>query len=167
MLSAQKENPYKIRAYRRAAAQVRTFSESLDELVRSDADLTHFAGIGEGIAKAIREIVLTGSLGKLEALRAQAPPALTSLSEYPRLDPARVLRVYKKLGIGSVDELRQKLESGEIEKVLGARVAQHVSQGLTESHAMLLYKADDLRAAVEAYLLGPCGAKRAAIAGEC
>ena len=45
-LSTQKENPYKVKAYRRAAARIRTFAESLDEMVRQEADLTRFAGIG-------------------------------------------------------------------------------------------------------------------------
>src|ERR1700681_1594579 len=63
LLSTQKENPYKVKAYRRAAGAIRTLSESLDELVREDADLTRYAGIGEAIASAIREIVLTGTLG--------------------------------------------------------------------------------------------------------
>ena len=45
-------------------------------------------------------------------------------------------------------------------------MAQHVRQGLTETHAMLLYRADDLRVAVEEFLLGPCRAKRAEVVGE-
>jgi DNA polymerase (family 10) len=167
LLSSQKENPYKIRAYQRAAASIRSLSESLDELVREGADLTQYAGIGEAIGSAIREIVTTGTLGKLEKLRAEASPAVASISRYPRLDPARVMRVYKKLGIASTDELRERLESGEIEARLGLRTAQHIRQGLTEAHAMLLYKADDLRAAIEQFLLGPCGVRRAEISGEC
>jgi DNA polymerase (family 10) len=167
LLSSQKENPYKVRAYQRAAAKIRNLSESLDALVRDAADLTRFAGIGDAIASAIREIVLTGTLGKLEALKAQTSPALASISEHPRLDAGRVLRIYKKLGIASVEELRARLESGEVETKLGLRMAQHVRQGLTETHAMLLYRADDLRAAVEEFLLGPCGVRRAEVAGEC
>src|SRR5207237_5830218 len=66
LLSAQKENPYKVKAYQRAAARIRHLSESLDEMVRTDEDLTQFAGIGEAIGSAIREIVRTGSLSKLE-----------------------------------------------------------------------------------------------------
>jgi DNA polymerase (family 10) len=167
LLAAQKENPYKVKAYQRAAAKIRTFSESLDEWVRDDADLTRFAGIGEAIASAIREIVMTGKLGKLEKLRAAAPPAVASISDHPRLDPKRILRIYKKLGISSIEELRAHLESGSIEEKLGARMAQHVRQGLTETHAMLLYRADDLRDAVEEFLVGPCGVRRAEVAGEC
>src|SRR5690349_21088728 len=107
LLSTQKENPYKVRAYQRAAARLRTLSESVEELVREDADLTAYAGIGEAISSAIREIVLTGTLRKLEKLRAEAGPELTSIGAYPRLDPKRVLRIYKKLKISSVEALRE------------------------------------------------------------
>lgn len=166
MLSTQHENPYRVRAYRRAAAKVRALSESVEELVRDDADLTAYAGIGPGISSAIREIVLTGTLGKLERIRAQLGPEIAAISAYPRLDPTRVLRIYKKLRISSVEALREKLESGEIAKTLGSRMAQHVHQGLTETHAMLLYKAEDVCAAVKEFLLGKCGVHQAEPVGD-
>ena len=162
----QKENPYKIKAYTRAAAKVRTLSESVDELIRDDADLTAYAGIGEAIASAIREIVLTGTLGKLEKLRSAASPELAGISAFPRLDPNRVLRIYKKLSIRSVEELREKLENGEIEKYLGLRMAQHVRHGVTEAHTMLLYRAHELRITVEEFLLARCGVRRAEAADD-
>ena len=34
LLSTQKENPYKVKAYHRAAARIRNLPESLDEMVR-------------------------------------------------------------------------------------------------------------------------------------
>jgi len=166
LLSIQRENPYKIRAYTRAAAKIRTLSESVDELVRDDADLTAYAGIGEAIAGAIQEIVMTGTLEKLEKLRSAASPELASISAFPRLDPKRALRVYKKLGIRSVEELRERLENGEIEKLLGMRMAQHVRQGITEAQAMLLYRAHDLCTAVEEFLLEQCGVRSAEAVGD-
>ena len=166
LLSTQKENPYKIKAYQRAAVKVRTISESIEELVRDESDLTEYAGIGEAISAAIREIVRTGTLGKLEKLRSEATPELASISAYPRLDPKRVLRIYNKLKIASVEALREELESGAIEKAFGLRMAQHIRQGLTENHAMLLYRADDLRLAIEDFLLGKCRVRRAEVAGD-
>ena len=166
LLSTQKENPYKIKAYQRAAAKIRTLSESVEELVRQDSDLTVYAGIGEAISHAVQEIVRTGTLSKLEALRSQASPELAGLSNYPRLDPKRVLRAYKKLGIASVDELRAKLESGELEQALGSRLAQHVRQGVTETHAMLLYRAHESRQAVEGFLLDICKVRAAEAVGD-
>ena len=166
LMAAGKENAYKIKAYQRAAARIRTFAESIPDLVREDADLTAFPGIGEAIAAVIREIVTTGTLGKLERLRAGASPELAGISHYPRLDPKRVLRVYKKLGIASVEDLKEKLDAGEIEEVFGLRLTQHIRQGLTETHAMLLYRADDLRSSIEEFLLARCGVRRAEVAGD-
>ena len=166
LLSSQKENPYKVKAYQRAAAHIRNLPESLDEMVRREEDLTQFAGIGAAIASAIREIVTTGTLAKLERLRSEATPAIAELSAHPRLDPKRVMRVYKKLNISSLGELRQRIESGEVEKVFGNRMAQHIRQGLTETHAMLLYRADDLRELIEEFLLSACHVSRAEAAGD-
>jgi len=160
LLSAQKDNPYKIKAYRRAANSIRALSDSVHEVVESDADLTAIAGVGKAIAGAIREIALTGTLGQLEQLRSQSGSELIEISECPRLDPRRVLRIYKKLAIFSIDDLRKALEAGEIERIFGARTAQHVRQGLIETHAILLYKAHDLRSAVEEYLLRKCHVDR-------
>jgi DNA polymerase (family 10) len=166
LLSTQKENPYKIRAYRRAAKSIRSLSESLEELVREDADLTRYAGIGKGIAGAIRELVESGSLRKAEALRAQVSPEVAAISAYPRLDPGRVLRIYKKLGIGTVEELKEKLEAGEIAARLGSRMDAHVRQALTETQEMLLYEAEPLARSLEDFLLAQRLVRRVAIAGD-
>jgi DNA polymerase (family 10) len=166
LLSSEKENSYKVKAYQRAAAQIRTLSESVEDLVHRDSDLTVYSGIGKAISGAVQEIVRTGTLRKLETLRSSASPELAGLSNYPRLDPKRVLRAYKKFGISSVDELRAKLKSGEIEQTLGSRLAQHIRQGVTETHAMLLYRAHGLRQAVENFLLETCNVTAAEAVGD-
>src|SRR6478672_12306108 len=68
LLSTQKENPFKVKAYRRAAKTIRALPDSVEELVHRDLDLTEYSRIGKGISSAIREIVLSGSLRKLESL---------------------------------------------------------------------------------------------------
>ena len=166
LLSVEKENPFKVKAYRRAAAKIRTLSDSVDEMVREGADLTQYAGIGDAIAAAIEEIVRTGALRKLEDLRSKANPEVASIGDYPRLDPKRVQRVYKKLNISSVEELRANLENGEIEKTLGLRMAQHIRNGLVEAQSILLYKADEMRVAVEEFILNRCGVKRVRVVGD-
>src|ERR1700704_615074 len=109
LMSMEKANPYKIKAYRRAANTIRGLGESVDELVRAKADLTVYSGIGEAINAAIREIVLSGTLASLEKLRSNASPELIAISAYPRLDPKRVLRIFKKLHISSTEALHQAL----------------------------------------------------------
>ena len=124
LLSAEGANPFKVKAYRRAADTIKSLGESVAELVERDADLTQLPGIGAGISGAIREIVLTGALRKLDTLKSSVSPELAALNEHPRLDPKRVLRAYKKLRISSVAELREKMQSGELAEKLGTRMAQ-------------------------------------------
>ena len=166
ILSLQKENQFRVKAYRRAARTIRTLSESVDELVRSDTDLTAHAGIGNAISSAIREIVLTGALKKLETLRTEASPEVATINQFPRLDPRRVLRIYKKLNILSVSELQEALESGVIAEKLGSRMAQHVQQALFESEAILLPEAQLIASAVAKFLVDKCGVLRSDVTGE-
>src|SRR6187399_1879457 len=114
VIQANGENPFKVRAYRRAAQTIKGLRESMDLLVRSGADVTRFPGIGKGIAGALREIVFNGSLGQLEMFLTATPPELAAVNEYPALDPQRVARVFQKFGIETVAQLKQKLEEGAI-----------------------------------------------------
>ena len=166
LLSAEGANPFKVKAYRRAADTIKSAGESIAELVQRDADLTQFSGIGAGISAAIREIVLTGGLRKLDTLRSAVSPELAALSEHPRLDPKRVLRAYQKLGISTVAELREKMQSGELAEKLGARMAQHVQFALTDAHQMLLFDVEETVAAIEKFLRTKCGVTRTELAGE-
>jgi DNA polymerase (family X) len=166
LLSAQKENTFKVKAYRRAAKKIKTLSESVDELVRRDADLTEYSGIGKAISSAIREIVLSGTLRQLETLLSQVPAELAAITDYPRLDPKRVLRIYKKFNISTIVELKERLESGAITERFGARMDQHVRQALTEAHEMLLYDADSIAHPVEEFLHKKCGVRSAQATGD-
>jgi len=55
LLTVKGDNPYKIRAYRRAATTIRGLGESVDELVRNEGDLTAYEGIGKAIADSLVE----------------------------------------------------------------------------------------------------------------
>jgi DNA polymerase (family X) len=166
LLATRRENPFKIKAYRRAARTIRVLGESVSDLVRDEADLTEYSGIGPAIASVIREIVQTGSLRQIEALRSQLNPEVAEITEYPGLDLRRVARIYNKLGIASIAELKEKLASGDIGRSLGARMDQHVRQAVLGSHGMLLYEAETLVSAVEEFLLSKCNVTRAEVVGD-
>lgn len=166
LLMVEKANPYKIRAYRRAAAVIRGLGESVDELVRSNADLRVYTGIGAGINASIREIIETGTLKILETLRSGASPEVFELSNHPRLDPKQVLRIYKRLGLSNVEELRSALKSGQIERSFGRRTAQHVQYGLVKTETILLYHAHQLCESLVNFLMDRAGAERAEAVGD-
>ena len=166
MLQAKGENPFKVRAYRRAAQNLQGLDESVYDLVQTGADLTRVPGIGKGIASALREIVFSGTLGQLEMLLTTVPPEVAALNEYPRLDPRHAARVFKKLQIRTVPELKEKFEQGEIGKAFGPRMEDHFRLAFRTTTQILLDDADILVAKLERFLKAKCGAQRVELAGE-
>ncbi|HEU5078793.1 MAG TPA: PHP domain-containing protein [Opitutaceae bacterium] len=165
-LQTKGDNPYKIRAYRRAAQTIKNLRESVDALIRAGDDVTRFPGIGKGIAAALREIVFGGTLGQMEMPLASIPPEVAAVGEYPALDPKRVARVFKKLGIETVSALKQKLEDGTIRASFGARMADHFRNAFRDSTLVLLDDADQLAVEIERFLLTRCNVTRAELAGD-
>jgi DNA polymerase (family X) len=165
LLSTKPKNLYKVKAYRRAAKTIKSLGESLEELVRDNVDLRQFPGIGDAISSAIQEIVQTGTLRQLETLRSQITPEVAAITEYPRLDPTRVLRIYKRLGISSIESLKERLANGAIRQKLGMRMDQHVRRALADSNEMIWYEAAVLVSAVTRFLIDKCGVRRVEAAG--
>ena len=166
LLATRKENPFKIKAYRRAARTIRALGESVAELVHSDGDLTRYSGIGPSISDVVREIVKTGSTRRFQELQSQITPELAGVLDFPLLDPKRVLRIYKKLKIATIGELRERLENGEIGRVMGPGMDQHVRRALSDHTEMLLHEAERTVAVVQDFLIERCRVKRAEAAGD-
>ncbi|MEE8419060.1 MAG: hypothetical protein V3S02_03000 [Dehalococcoidales bacterium] len=68
LLRAGRENVFKIRAYRTAAAVIRDLPEPVEQMVREER-LREISGVGEAISKKINELVDTGQLEYLQRLR--------------------------------------------------------------------------------------------------
>ena len=68
----------RIRAYERAARNVESLSEDIQDLINDDR-LRSIPGIGEDLEGKIREIVKTGRLKFLEDLKKSVPEGLLEL----------------------------------------------------------------------------------------
>jgi DNA polymerase (family X) len=135
LLDAQGANPYRGHAYRRAAETLRKLPEPVLEILRrkggDPGSLTHLPGIGENLARSIRQLVLTGRMGLLERLRGEAPP-IALLSTVPGLGPKLVERIRDRLGIETLEELELAAHSGRLAGVpgFGHRRVQTVVEAL-------------------------------------
>ncbi len=61
LLEIQGANPFRVRAYRRAAQTIDALPRSVANLIAGGEDLTALPGIGEDLAGKIAEIVRTGN----------------------------------------------------------------------------------------------------------
>ncbi|MEW6368346.1 MAG: DNA polymerase/3'-5' exonuclease PolX [Acidobacteriota bacterium] len=104
LLDLKGENPFKSRSYSNAARVLESTPEDLPSLV-APGRLEKLKGVGESIAKKVRELDQTGKLVYYEELKASLPQGLLEVLRIPNLGPKRVKVLYDKLGIKSVAEL--------------------------------------------------------------
>jgi DNA polymerase (family 10) len=145
LLEAKGSNPFRVQAYRKAAATARQADRSLAEMVEEGdgSALQDLPAIGQGIARTIREIVQTGGSRQLRDLRSEIDPAGV-LTKVPGIGDELARRLIDQLGISSLEELEVAAHDGRLAKVEGfgdSRV-EAVRVGL----AGMLSRAGQLRA---------------------
>ncbi len=120
LLEQQQAGPFRIRAYRNAAAEVRTLPVSVAALYRDGglAELERIPGVGPGIARAIRDVVLTGRLPMLERLQGESDPVLL-FSALPGVGLQLAERLHQELGLATLEELEVAAHDGRLEALPG------------------------------------------------
>jgi DNA polymerase (family 10) len=106
LLSAQRANPYRVRAYRRAADALLAIDEDVTALVERQG-LEEIDGIGADLAKKIEEFLETGTVRAYEELKTPLPMEVKSWASLPGLSESLVTYLYFRLGIRTLDDLEQ------------------------------------------------------------
>jgi hypothetical protein len=120
ILSAQGAGPFRIAAYRRAAASVCTLDADLRTIAAKggrDA-LEAVPGLGPAIAGAIAEMLTTGRWAFLDHLKGTADPE-TLFRAVPGVGPALSHRVFETLHIDTLEGLEAAAHDGRLEQVPG------------------------------------------------
>lgn len=133
LLEIKDANPFRVRAYRTAAATVERHSQDVTDMLEEEQDLTKIEGIGEDLAQKIEEIANTGKLQQLEDLKQEVSPDLAELMAIPGLGGKRVQQLHEELGISTVEELEQAAEQGDIQDVsgFGEKTEQNILENIS------------------------------------
>ena len=118
LLAAQRANPYRIRAYRRAADSILALNEEV-ALVAQRHELEEIDGIGKDLAGKIREFLETGTIRTYEELKTPLPPEVKNWARLPGLHDSLVSYLYARLGIRTLDDLEQLVSSHLLRTVPG------------------------------------------------
>jgi DNA polymerase (family 10) len=135
LLELLDENPFRVRAYRRAAVTVRDLAEPLAQLlVKCPERLTELPGIGADLAGKITTIVKTGDLPLRQGLAKKVPPGLRQLMTIPGCGPKRVMILHKKLKVKSIDDLRKAAADHCIRKLkgFGIKTEENIAKALAQ-----------------------------------
>ncbi len=117
-ISGQDPGGFKVRAYRNAVGAINYAPDNL-AVIRREGDLRDIPGIGDAIAKKIEELLDTGRLGYLDALRASIPPGATEFVSIPGIGSKLARRLSVELGASSIDELEEAIEAGRMATMRG------------------------------------------------
>src|SRR5262245_28937456 len=124
-------NPFRARAYTRAAENLLAVPEALETLIATNR-LKDIPGIGDAIADIVTKFHNTGGHPALDAMRKEIPAGALELLAVPGLRPEKALKLHRELGISSLEELEVAARADRIRPVkgLGAALQRKILQGI-------------------------------------
>ncbi len=135
MLDEGDPQSFRVRAYENAASAIIAQATDLGRLTAKE--LQRIEGIGKSTADKIRELIETGQVQKLEALRQKHPPSVVALLRIQGLGPKAVAKLRAELGVSSIDDLRCALSEHRVKamKGFGAKSEDKLADALARMDA--------------------------------
>src|SRR5271157_5297272 len=134
LLEIKGDNPFRTRAYRRAARVIEELPKSVTTLLKAGQDLSELPGIGKDLAGKIAAIAATGKFDLLETLKRELPGDLVEIAGLPGLGPKRVKLLYDKLRIRSIEDLHRAAKQGQLRELrgFGAKIEEKLLAALAK-----------------------------------
>ena len=140
-LATQRANPYRVRAYRKAADTIEALEEDIAD-VAARQGLEDIEGVGRDLADKIEEFLRTGTIQSYEVLRIPLPDAVKAWTQLPGLSESLVAYLYTRLHITTLSDLERLVRShmlrtvpgfsGSEEKLLEAITASQQQPSITK-----------------------------------
>jgi len=125
---------WKPQAYRRVAKALETMQGDIRKIYKKGGlkAVEDIPGVGEGIGHKIEEYIKTKKIKEYGKLQKQVPKGLLDIMDVVGMGPKRVKKLYDKLGVKSVAQLKQVAKTGKIAKLagFGARSEQIILESL-------------------------------------
>jgi len=164
------ENPFKARAYHRAARTLKSLEEPVAELVEQDR-LGELEGFGSAIVAKVENLLETGELPQLTERLEKLPAGLFEILEIKGLGVKRVRTLWDKLNITNLGELEYACHENRLLELegFGEKIQHKVLAGielLKEYRERRLYPEADEAAAELLPVIEAAGARRVAVTGS-
>jgi DNA polymerase (family 10) len=126
---------FRVRAYESAAQAIAAQATDLGKL--TTRELQQIEGIGKSTAAKIRELLETGKVTKLEALRRTYPRSVVALLRVQGLGPKALRKLRSELGVESIDDLRRVLAEHKVRSLagFGAKSEEKLAEALARLDA--------------------------------
>jgi DNA polymerase (family 10) len=133
LLELEGEASFRVVAYRRAAQRIRETAGSVAELALAGR-AKELSGIGKTIEEKIVQVVEDGEMHALTKRKGIVPPEVVLFMRLPGLGPKTAARIWRELGVTTVEELKRAAEAEQIRTLtgLGAKAEERILKALAE-----------------------------------
>jgi DNA polymerase (family 10) len=165
------DNSFRARSFRAAARALDAWGGDLGALVAT-GKVQGIAGIGKSIAEVIVDVWQSGSSPRLDELTALVPVGVRRLLDIPGLGPKKVRKLWKELGIESIDALAAACRDGKVEELegFGKKSVEKILEGIAYVDSVggrhLLPEAEAIAARIVAHLESAPGLEKIEVAGS-
>jgi DNA polymerase (family 10) len=130
-LELKDENPFRIRAYRRAAQAVEGLAEDLAAMAQRGA-LQEVPGIGKDLSAKIQEYLANGTVEYLEDLKREIPAGVVELMGIHGVGPKTARLLYDRVGVDSVEKLEALAREHKLAGLPGiqAKTEENILKGI-------------------------------------
>lgn len=127
------EEPFRVLAYRRAAARIRETPSPVAELALAGR-ASELPGIGKTIEQKVVEAVEEGEMRALAKRRALVPPGVVEFLRLPGVGPKTAARIWLELGITTLDGLEAAAREHRLRDLsgFGARSEEKILAALAQ-----------------------------------
>jgi DNA polymerase (family 10) len=118
LLELEGADAFRVIAYRRAATRMRETAGSVAQLAL-EGKAKELSGIGKTIEEKIVQIVDRGEIEALTRKKAGVPPEVVLFMRLPGLGPKTTARIWRELGVSTLDELKAAAEGQRLRSLAG------------------------------------------------
>jgi DNA polymerase (family 10) len=118
LLASKGENPYKVKAYRRAADSLKNLQEDVTALAER-GEVQTIAGIGKELAAKIHEFLSSGRIRAYEELKTPLPESVREWVDLPGFSEPVVHDLFFRLRITTWEDLETLAETHLLQTLPG------------------------------------------------
>ena len=118
LLSSHGSNPYRIRAYRKAAESLLQMKADVSDVAKQGS-LQSIPGVGKDLAAKIQEYLTSGRIQAYEELKTPLPEEVKGWIQLPGFSEHLVHDLYFRLGIQTLPDLERLVRSHMLRTIPG------------------------------------------------
>ncbi|TET44569.1 DNA polymerase/3'-5' exonuclease PolX [Candidatus Aerophobetes bacterium] len=131
LLAIKGENPFRVRAYEKAADVLEHLSGDLQDL-HKEGKLEKIPGLGKGMREKISTLLNTGRLPAYDQLKKEIPAGVRELLSIPEVGPKTAKLLYEEAKVKSIEELEKCVKSHKLQHLpgMGIKTEENILRGI-------------------------------------